>query len=195
MTLKEVKEEIYRFETIKNQLEEQEREVHRQAARKFVGKCYKSNKGRVIKIIDVPRTRSAMTHVDYNKYQFPAVILHYPEKLPRNRYIIDDSGNFRPIFYTTVYLDIEKGIPGDGVLFQTDQYEEITEEEFETEFDKCMEHFKELIDMRKPEPLSEEEFIAKYCRWCGTQRCIGPSDELAVKGCEHYQKHFGGNAK
>lgn len=145
MTLIEVKKEIHRLKIIQNQLEEQEREAHRQAARKFVGKCYKSNNGRVIRIIDVPRTFVAMTHIGYSEYQFPAVILHHPDKIPNNRYVKDDSEDFKPIFYTTVYLDINKGVPGDGVLYQPDQYEEITEEEFEAEFDKCMEHFKRLI--------------------------------------------------
>jgi hypothetical protein len=193
MTLKEVKAEIIRLEQLKAKLEMEEIDVHKEQARKFVGLCYKTPNDEILKIIGIPRTISTMTRNIYDKYQFPAVFLRYPE-LPREVSVHSVSWeDFSPCYFDTVYLDVAKGKPGTALFFE--QYEEITPEEFYAEFDKCMEHFKELIDMRKPEPLSEEEFIAKYCRWCGTQRCIGPSDELALKGCEHYQKHFGGNAK
>lgn len=144
MTLKEVNKEIDRLKVVQRELEEQEREAHRQAARQFVGKCYKSNKGNVIKIVGVPRTFVAMTHTSYNPYQFPAIFLQYA-KMPRERYIHDDSDEFLPTYYDTVYLDIKKGIPCMNEILNYEVYQEITQEEFNVEFDKCIAHFKEQI--------------------------------------------------
>ena len=37
--------------------------------------------------------------------------------------------------------------------------------------------------------VRKEEFIEKYCRTCGTQRCEGVDTEWA-EGCVHYREHF-----
>ena len=147
MTASEVRAEIRRLQNIEKQLEEEERERHRQQSRKFVGKCYKSENGTVLKIVDIPRTFLTMTHTDYNKYQFPAIFLNYPESLPKNRYISDDSDDFTPVYYDTIYMDIERGIPEDGLVICREDYKEISQEEFDAEYDKCMANFKELISV------------------------------------------------
>jgi hypothetical protein len=147
VTLKEIQKEIDRLNILKRQLEEQVREAHRQQARKFVGKCYKSENGKLIKIIDIPRTFLAMTHSQYNEYQFPAIFLNYPDNLPRNKYINDDSDDFSPVYYDTIYMDIKRGIPEEGLVICHEDYTEITKEEFDAEYDKCMAHFKELTNV------------------------------------------------
>lgn len=146
MTLKEVQKEIDRLNAIKRELEEQEREAHRQAARQFVGKCYKSDEGNVAKIIGIPRTIHHMTHVVYNPYQFPAVFLNYPD-MPREEGIHCKLDEFTPLYYDTIYLDIKNEHPGRSLMFWEDQWEEITQEEFNEEFDRCIEHFKEQINV------------------------------------------------
>ena len=35
--------------------------------------------------------------------------------------------------------------------------------------------------------MTEEEFVKTYCRYCGSQRCFGPGDELA-EGCHYYRE-------
>ena len=35
--------------------------------------------------------------------------------------------------------------------------------------------------------MTEEKFVETYCRYCGSQRCSGPGDEMA-NGCSYYRK-------
>lgn len=35
--------------------------------------------------------------------------------------------------------------------------------------------------------MTEEKFVETYCRYCGSQRCAGPGDEIA-EGCSYYRK-------
>ena len=146
MTLKEVQNEIDRLNRIKRELEEQDRESHRQAAHQFVGKCYKSNKGKIAKVISIPRTIQHMTGTEYNQYRFPAVFLNYPSAL-RDECIYDDTDEFVPLYCDTMYLDITAETPGRNACFWEDQWDEITPEEFDAEFDKCIASFKEQISV------------------------------------------------
>ena len=145
MTLKEVRDEIDKLRQIEYELEEEERERHKAAAQKFVGKCYKY-KDKFLKIIDVPRSCITMTGVVYNEYQFPAVFLEYPEE-PRNKYIRDTLDEFVPCYCDTVYLNVKLGKPGCPTLGECEKYQEISQEEFAAEFDKCIESFKEQISI------------------------------------------------
>lgn len=146
MTLKEAKDEMYRLKNIVRELEEKEREAHREDARKFVGKCYKDGSGKALKIIGIPRTYQRMMGTDYNPYQFPAVFLQYPDT-PREQCIRDELDEFAPCYCDTVYINVEKGVPGCGLQVKSDIYQEITKEEFDAEFDKCMVSFKEKINV------------------------------------------------
>lgn len=144
MTLKEARDEMYRLQSLVRKLEEKDRDKHREAARKFVGKCYKSPAGEILKIIGIPRTYLYMHGDEYNEYQFPAVFLQYP-KMPKERCIRDELDEFAPCYCDTVYLNIEVGAPARRVGRDLVWYEELTPEEFDVEFDKCMAHFKEQI--------------------------------------------------
>lgn len=137
MTRKEIQKEISRLQVMLREAEEQEREQHRERARKFVGKCYKSIYGDRFKIIGVPRTRLLMTGVAYNKYQFPAIFLQYAY-MPREQYICDET-EFAPCYYDEVNFNIDS--------LDTSIYQETTSEEFNAEFDKCIKHFKEQINV------------------------------------------------
>lgn len=139
-----IDKEIAKLQTMRRELEEQEREQHKEQARKFVGKCYRSRKGNVIKIIGIPRTYLYMRGIEYDKYQFPAIFLNYPDVLQEAITGDDCLYNFSPICCDTVRLDIDKGIPNSwDVVYD----EEITEQEFNVEFDKCIKSFKEKINV------------------------------------------------
>lgn len=154
MTLKEIDDEIFKLQTMRRELEKEEREKHKEAARKFVGKCYKY-KDSILKVIDVPRTLLTMVGEDYNEYQFPAVFLQYP-KSPRNEYIRDDLDDFAPCYCDNIYIDIKRGMPGCPALGECGQYQEISQEKFNAEFDKCIEYFKERIGVSKPKPMKSK---------------------------------------
>lgn len=141
MTRRELDAEIGRLQAERRKLEEQERVQHQEQARKFVGKCYRDAKGQVLRIIGIPITKYQMTGSIYNKYWFPAMLLRYPTPLSE-RMMRDTLDEFSPLCIDEVYFNIENGTPvGDFCS----KYTEITQEEFREEFDKCINHFKELI--------------------------------------------------
>ena len=138
MTLKEINDEISRLRNIARELENKEREVNKELARKFVGKCYKSDLGCIVKIIGTPRTLLMLSGERYEENLFPAVFLHDP-KFPCERYCQDDINEFAPCCCDTVYFNIKDGKP---MFFN----EEITQEEFNVELDKCITKFKEMLN-------------------------------------------------
>lgn len=138
MTLKEINDEISRLRNIARELENKEREENKELARKFVGKCYKSDSGSIVKIIGIPRTLLMLSGERYEENMFPAVFLHDP-KLPCEIYCQDDIDEFAPCSCGTVYFNIKDGKP---MFFD----EEITQEEFNVELDKCIIKFKEMLN-------------------------------------------------
>lgn len=139
MTLKEVNDEISRLQALQRQMREDEINKHKEMVRQFVGKCYRSYNGCVIKIIGVPRTRLTMTSSIYNEYQFPALVLQYTNK-PCDTYISDED-NFYPCYYDDVYFNL-----WDDDSKQPKSFYEISKEEFDAEFNQCIEHFKRQVD-------------------------------------------------
>ncbi len=144
MTLKEVYKELDRLNAIKHNLEKEQRDVHKEAARKFVGRCYRKDNGAVFKIVSIPIEEWSMHGTIYNEYQFPALFLQYPNDLEECSYGHADVDEFVPCYCDTVYLDIEAGIP-EAKPFGTSGCKEISQEEFNAEFDKCIAHYKGLI--------------------------------------------------
>ena len=138
MTLKEINDEISRLRKIARELESKEREENKELARKFVGKCYRSDSGSIIKIIGTPRTLLMLSGERYEENRFPAVFLHDP-KLPCERYYQDDIDEFAPCCCGTVYFNVKDDKP---MFFD----EEITQEEFNVELDKCITKFKEMLN-------------------------------------------------
>ena len=147
MTLKEINIEISRLQVLQRQMREEETNKHKEIARKYVGKCYVSHDGRMFKIIGIPRTRLTKMESIYNEYQFPALILNYPDKL-RDTYICDDD-NFCPCYYDDVYFNLWDNSPKKRVL----RFTEISKEAFDIRFNECINRFKKLTD----EMVSEYE--------------------------------------
>ena len=136
MTLEEVQKEIDRLHAIKRELESVEQRDYDEKCKVFVGRCYKyDDSGRIFKILAIPRKYlEADFHYRYNKYKFPTLVLNTASHpLP-----YDYFDDFVPCYCDEVFFDIDK---------YTTPYKstEITQEEFNAEFDKCIAHFKELI--------------------------------------------------
>lgn len=139
MTLDEINVRIAELQAIKRRMEEAGVEKNKQLARQFVGKCYRLNSGRVIKIIGIPRTQLTLHNSHYNQFQYPALVLKYPDKLS-NTFICDDE--LYPCNYEDVYFDLWRGDKSKCASY----FHEITKEEFDVEFNKCIEYFKKQID-------------------------------------------------
>lgn len=146
MTLKEINDEISRLQILQRQMREEEINKYKEMARQFVGKCYTSSDGSIFKIIGIPRTRLTMTASIYNEYQFPALVLQYPDK-PSDTYIVDDD-NFCPFCYEEVYFNVWDNKSNNKLLFH-----EMSKEAFDARFNACLERYKKQID----EMVSEHE--------------------------------------
>lgn len=146
MTLDEVRDEIVRLENIERELEEKEREAHRNVARRFVGKCFESSGGVVIKIIGIPRTILRMRGSEYNEYQFPAVFLKCPDQPDEVCFGDGELDKILPFYCDTIYFNIDCGIPGCAIGDTGSSWKEITVEEFNIKLEKYIVRFKELIN-------------------------------------------------
>ena len=137
MTLKEVQKEIDRLNIMKRQIEEQEFNDYNAKAVQFVGKCYRSARGEVFKILAVPqRTYGGDLQWHYNAHRFPALYLNRAYFPGQDDYFDD----FVPCYCDEIYFDVTKC---DEPFYTV----EITQEEFNAEFDKCIAHFKEQINV------------------------------------------------
>lgn len=151
MTASEIRAEIRRLQAMEKELEKEEREKNKELARKFVGKCYKrhdradcESDGVFCKIIGIPVEIWNLYSTSYNPYQFPALFLRFPKKPSERSYKHSDIDEFTPCYCDNIYFDVARGCPG-STLFEEEYFEEITQEEFNAEFDKCIAHFKEQI--------------------------------------------------
>lgn len=126
MTLKEIDKQINELNNKRRELEKQEREKFKEQAKVNIGRCFIINNKKYAKVIDIPKEEYTMTSVRFNEYQYPAIYLDETEDVP---------------FY---YDNLFSGAWGIGNDF-FDTYKEITQEEFNMEFDRVMQKFKNNI--------------------------------------------------
>jgi hypothetical protein len=143
MNLSEINKEIGRLNVLRRELRQQEIERQKECARKFVGKCYRQTDGPVLKIVGIPQTRLTMTDTIYEANYFPAVFLNYPNKISETCIHNDELSLFEPCYCDTV-LFYQWDDNRDKRLY--DGLTEISQEEFDREFDKCIKNFKGLMN-------------------------------------------------
>ena len=125
MTIKEINKKIHELECQRRELEKKEIEEFKLEAVNNVGRCFIVN-GKYVKVIDIPQEEWDMSgNCHYNKYQYPALYLS-DELVP---------------FYED---DLFSGAWGVGNNILND-YTEITPEEFEIEFEKKLNEFRNKI--------------------------------------------------
>lgn len=136
MTRDEIQKEIDRLRALDRKLEEKELARYESRAKQFVGKCYR-NADKVFKILSIPKkTYGGDFRWHYRKHYFPILWLQY-ESLPDD---YDDFYEYSPLYCDELYFDVTQF---DEPYCCT----EITQEEFNAEFDKCIAYFKELINV------------------------------------------------
>lgn len=124
MTIKEIDNAIDNLRIERRKLEKQEREEFIKNAQKHVGRCFKINDKIYAKVLSVPVAKQHMTYEEFNQYQYPAIFLKQ----------CDDGSPFE--------LDtLFSGAWGVGNPMVGYKYEEITQEEFNREFDIRMNEF------------------------------------------------------
>ena len=125
MTIKEINKQIHELERQRRELEKKEIEEFKLEAVNNVGRCFIIN-GKYAKVIDIPQEEWDMSgNCHYNKYQYPALYL---------------SDELVPFYEDTLF----SGAWGVGNNILND-YTEITPEEFEIEFEKKLNKFRNKI--------------------------------------------------
>lgn len=125
MTIKEINKQIHELELQRRELEKKEVEEFKLEAVNNVGRCFIIN-GKYAKVINIPQEEWDMSgNCHYNKYQYPALYLS-DELVP---------------FYEDTLFSGAWGV-GHDIL---NKYVEITPEEFEIEFEKKLNKFRNKI--------------------------------------------------
>ena len=129
MTIKEIDDQIRELTNRRYELKKQEIEHDKQEARKNVGRCFKVD-GIYAKIVGIPRETYTMRGgVNFNRYQYPAVYLCKCQK-----------DNIIPFHEDTLF----SGAWGDGHDVRH-TYEEISRDEFQAEFDRRLQQFRDAV--------------------------------------------------
>ena len=126
MTIKEIDRQICELRAKRQELEKVEREEFLKSAKNNIGRCFKVN-GVYAKVLDVPQVKSFATHIDFNKYQYPTIFL---------------GGTDGYTFELDTLFSAAGGV-GHNTL--NVNYEEISKEEFNAEFDRRIGKFVQMV--------------------------------------------------
>ena len=132
MTIREIDDEIERLRNEKYKLEHEAIAEFRPYAQTNVGRCFSVN-NTLVKVIDIPEDDSYNRNYFYNKYQYWGLYLNADINGTRESII--------PFYEDNVF----SGIWGEGNLPSHIKCEEITKEEFNKEFIKRLDEFRERI--------------------------------------------------
>ena len=124
MTIKEIDTQIAELRRKRRDLELQERNEFLANAQTNVGGCFRVGNEHM-KVIGVPKIEQHMTGESFNKYQYPAIYLTKDEV---------------PFMIDTLF-SAAWGVGRD----MQHSYQEITQEEFNIEFDKTLKEFSDKI--------------------------------------------------
>lgn len=132
MTIKDIEKEISQLQMKKHELVRQEAKEFQEKAKENVGRCFIENGRIYCKVIGVPRLQELRSGPYINEYQYPAIELAHDE---------EESDNPIPFHYTTIF----SGAWGVGNNLFGETYKEITPQEFEEEFNKRLEEFRQKV--------------------------------------------------
>ena len=127
-TVKEIDKEISRLQAMRLELYIQEIATFTEKARENIGRCFIVD-GKYAKVLDVPQTAYMRTKVDFNRYQYPAL------------WIDSNSKELIPFYEDTIF----SGYWGDGNDPLHSSVQEISNEEFKTEYLRVLHEFKAKI--------------------------------------------------
>ena len=131
MNLSEISAEIKRLEALRKELVKQEEATFLEDATKHIGRCFRISNHRYVKVLDVPQYESTFHGNILNTYQFPGIIIDLSKS---------------PSTGTELGLELDTVFSGCwGVGRQEQNCEEITPEEFELAFNKCIEEIRTFV--------------------------------------------------
>lgn len=121
-----------------SKLKAEEYAVYNEKARQLIGLCFEDYKGNYCKVIDVPKTKLMNAESHLNPFQIPVLVV--PVCQDAERFYIDDE---LPFYFDEVY---SKALTCEDTVgrFKED-YNEISNEQFDQLFSDMLESFKEKI--------------------------------------------------
>lgn len=125
MTIKEIDEKISKLKAERRKLEDEKRKKFLESAKSNVGRCFKINKT-FVKVLNVPKVEHTLNGISFNEHQYPAIW-------------IDDSEDV-PFYIDTLFSGVW-GVGHSSIC----EYEEISKEEFNAEFDRRIAEFVKMI--------------------------------------------------
>lgn len=126
MTIKEIDQKIAELRQERYRLEAEDRKKFFEVAKNNIGRCFKVN-GVFVKVLDIPVVEETKTGTRFNEYQYPAL------------WLANDDGV--PFYADTLF----SGAWGVGHNILNNNYEEISKEEFNAEFDRRIAEFVKKI--------------------------------------------------
>lgn len=132
MTIKDIEKEISQLQMKKHELVRQEAKEFQEKAKENVGRCFIVGKRTYCKVIGIPHIKETKTGPYINEYQYPAIEISHD---------FDDLDDPIPFHYTTIF----SGAWGVGNNLLGETYKEITPQEFEEEFNKRLEEFRQKV--------------------------------------------------
>ena len=128
ITIKDIDQQIMELKVLRRELYLKEIAEFKERAAANVGRCFIID-GRYAKVLDVPQEEHTRTRIDFNKYQYPALFL------------TSDTRELVPFYGDTIF----SGYWGDGNDPLHSSVQEISNEEFKTEYLRVLHEFKAKI--------------------------------------------------
>lgn len=126
-TIKELDAKILELKNLRYNLEKEEIALFKQEAKKNVGRCFLINNCKYVKVVDIPQEEYSVTRTIFNRCQYPALFL--------------TNDSYEPFEYDTLF----SAAWGEGKEIRNVKYKEISKEEFNKEFERVLQEFKERI--------------------------------------------------
>lgn len=136
MTIKEIDKQIQELKNQRYEIEKQEREEFKKEAIKNVGRCFIAE-GQYVKVIGIPKEEyDSVGRCIFNQYQYPALYIGVNTKPFEINF-----NNIVPFYTDTLF----SGAWGVGHNILEKEYKEITQEEFNAEFERVLQQFKRKV--------------------------------------------------
>lgn len=136
LTSEQIEREIGRLQLWLHVVKQKEIAEHKQKSAVHIGRCFKSDRGQYVMIVDVPQEKEIVTGIDYSPYQYPALWL---------------NNELIPFELKPVFSGIFQGKIGKSA------FEEITSEEFIKSFDKCLQSLRDMVEQKIANRTQETE--------------------------------------
>lgn len=134
--LREIDNQIQELRHKRHELEKQDIMDFKEKAQANVGRCFLINGRIYAKVVGIPQETHTVTGISFNRYQYQAIYLGYNDRL--SMYKVKP---ILPFYEDTLHSNAWE--TGTDIL--DTKYEEITPEEFNAEFEKRLQDFRERV--------------------------------------------------